>query len=202
MDSFSVTSLAVGKSCDCSSDGEVTVKDMPYTGYIHDMNSESHIWIIVTNQRVCISVWCTMQSMPDLSTCRFQGMETLSTLLALCQENHRSWGFPSQRASNAHLCCFLWCQPEQALEQTEKLLVIWDTMKPMVIKHHCNECCQPSPTTAAKMEGISISWPLTHWGWVMHICVNKLTIIGLDNGLLVGTKWLSEPVLGYYQLEP
>ena len=27
---------------------------------------------------------------------------------------------------------------------------------------------------------------LTHWGWVMLICVNKLTIIGSDNGLLPG----------------
>ena len=25
--------------------------------------------------------------------------------------------------------------------------------------------------------------PLTHWGWVTHICVCKLTIIGSDNGL-------------------
>ena len=24
---------------------------------------------------------------------------------------------------------------------------------------------------------------LTHWGWVTHICVGKLTIIGSDNGL-------------------
>ena len=24
---------------------------------------------------------------------------------------------------------------------------------------------------------------LTHWGWVMHICVSKLTITGSDNGL-------------------
>ena len=24
---------------------------------------------------------------------------------------------------------------------------------------------------------------LTHWGWVTHICVKKLTIIGSDNGL-------------------
>ena len=29
---------------------------------------------------------------------------------------------------------------------------------------------------------------LTHWGWVMHICVSKLTIIGSDNGLSPG--WL------------
>ena len=27
---------------------------------------------------------------------------------------------------------------------------------------------------------------LTHWGQVMHICVNKLTIIGSDNGLSPG----------------
>ena len=27
---------------------------------------------------------------------------------------------------------------------------------------------------------------LTHWGWVMYICVIKLTIIGSDNGLLPG----------------
>ena len=28
--------------------------------------------------------------------------------------------------------------------------------------------------------------PLTHWGWVTHICVSKLTIIGSDNGLVPG----------------
>ena len=27
---------------------------------------------------------------------------------------------------------------------------------------------------------------LTHWGWVMHICVSKLTTIGSDNGLSPG----------------
>ena len=29
---------------------------------------------------------------------------------------------------------------------------------------------------------------LTHWGWVTHICVNKITIIGSDNGLLPGQR--------------
>ena len=29
---------------------------------------------------------------------------------------------------------------------------------------------------------------LTHWGWVMHICISKLTIIGWDNGLLPGRR--------------
>ena len=39
------------------------------------------------------------------------------------------------------------------------------------------------------MQNLSI-WSLrshlTHWGWVMHICISKLTIIGLDDGLLPG----------------
>ena len=29
---------------------------------------------------------------------------------------------------------------------------------------------------------------LTHWGWVMHICVGNLTIIGSDNGLPPGRR--------------
>ena len=29
-------------------------------------------------------------------------------------------------------------------------------------------------------------WRLTHWGWVTHICVGKLTIIGSDDGLSPG----------------
>ena len=65
--SFRVASLALRKSCDCSSDGEGTLKDMPYTRYIHDLNSESLVWMIVTNhQTVCISIWFTMEFVPDL----------------------------------------------------------------------------------------------------------------------------------------
>ena len=30
--------------------------------------------------------------------------------------------------------------------------------------------------------------PLTHWGWVTHICVGKTTIIGSDNGLSPGRR--------------
>ena len=29
---------------------------------------------------------------------------------------------------------------------------------------------------------------LNHWGWVTHICVSKLTIIGSDNGLSPGRR--------------
>ena len=39
---------------------------------------------------------------------------------------------------------------------------------------------------------------LSHWGWLTHICVSKLTIIGSDFDMrLVGAKPLSEPMLGY-----
>ena len=40
---------------------------------------------------------------------------------------------------------------------------------------------------------------LTHWGWVTHICVGNLTIIGSDNGLSPGRRqaiiWTSVGIL-------
>ena len=40
---------------------------------------------------------------------------------------------------------------------------------------------------------------LTHWGWVTHICVSELTIIGSDNGLSPGRRqaiiWTSAGIL-------
>ena len=35
---------------------------------------------------------------------------------------------------------------------------------------------------------ILMRWNLTHWGWVTHICVGKLTITGPDNGLSPGRR--------------
>ena len=36
---------------------------------------------------------------------------------------------------------------------------------------------------------IELIWTdLTHWGWVTHICVGNLTIIGSDNGLSPGRR--------------
>ena len=41
--------------------------------------------------------------------------------------------------------------------------------------------------------------PLTHWGWVTHICVDKLTITGSDNGLSPGRRqviiWIGAGIL-------
>ena len=44
---------------------------------------------------------------------------------ALCEENPPvTGGFPSQRASNVELLCFLCCSPEQSVKQTIKLPVV------------------------------------------------------------------------------
>ena len=34
----------------------------------------------------------------------------------------------------------------------------------------------------------ALSKSLTHWGWVTHICISKLSIIGSDNGLSPGRR--------------
>ena len=44
------------------------------------------------------------------------------------------------------------------------------------------------------------SWKaITHWGWVTHICENKLTIIGSDNALSPGQRlaiiWTNDGIL-------
>ena len=48
-------------------------------------------------------------------------------------------------------------------------------------------------------------WELIHWGRVIHILINKLTIIGLDNGLLPGQRqaifWTNAGVLLIGSLE-
>ena len=33
---------------------------------------------------------------------------------------------------------------------------------------------------------VNLSHALTHWGWMTHICISKLTLIGSDNGLSTG----------------
>ena len=54
-------------------------------------------------------------------------METISALLVLCEGNPPvNGGFPSQKASDAELWCFLWS--EQTVEQTTETPVIWDAI--------------------------------------------------------------------------
>ena len=63
---------------------------------------------------------------------------------------------------------------------------------------NCSPTCQVSIFVTA-IDGLLPCMPLTHWGWVTHICVSKLTIIGSDNGLLPGRHqaliWTSSWIL-------
>ena len=59
----------------------------------------------------------------------------ISTLLALWAGN------PS--VSGAEFWCFLWCAPEQTVEQTVKVPEIWDVMTSMW--RHCNESAPFTP---------------------------------------------------------
>ena len=70
---------------------------------------------------------------------------------------HLSDSFRSQKASELDEIS---CQ----LKQTVELTIDWLA----VIK-----CCTPQNIAH-----------LTHWGWVMHICISKLTIVDSCNGLL------------------
>ena len=65
----------------------------------------------------------------------------------------------------------------------------------------------PTPGTLIKSQhfetetniGAHRRWYLTHWGWVSHICIGKLTIIRPDNGLLPGLRhaviWTNDGIL-------
>ena len=56
-------------------------------------------------------------------------MEMLYASLSLWEENPLiTGGFPSQKASNAELWCFIRCSPDYSAEQTVELLVIWDVL--------------------------------------------------------------------------
>ena len=55
-------------------------------------------------------------------------------------------------------------------------------------RHHCACGCPSAPNSAGTSAGTMLDEELTHWGWVTHICVSKLTIIGSDNGLSPGRR--------------
>ena len=51
-------------------------------------------------------------------------MEIFSALLALCEGNPPM--DPLTKASDTELWCFLWSVPEQKIEETMEMPVIWD----------------------------------------------------------------------------
>ena len=62
--------------------------------------------------------------------------------------------------------------------------------------HRCSYLfeCNALLTQCISILDVSDGWfdyclqALTDWGWLTHICVSKLTIIGSDNGLLPGQR--------------
>ena len=60
-------------------------------------------------------------------------METFSVLLALCGGNSAVTGeFPSQRPVSWSFEVFRWSAPEQTIEQTIEMLMIWDAIMPIM----------------------------------------------------------------------
>ena len=72
----------------------------------------------------------------------------------------------------------------------------WWIVTSLVPNHYLNQCW------------LNINeawWHLTHWDWVTHICISKLTTIGSDNGLSPGQcqaiTWNSTGILSIRPLQ-
>ena len=93
--------------------------------WLHSIVSPN--WQLIIHVLIKLPVWHLLPCHPPKGLVPHDDMETLSALLALCEGNPPvTGGFPSQRSSNADLWCFLGCYPEQAVQQTLDLSVIWD----------------------------------------------------------------------------
>ena len=91
-------------------------------------------------------------------------METLPALLALCRGNLSvTGGFPSQRASDSMVWCFIWCQPDQTGELTFNRQLTWDVL--VFIWCHCNVLflgCIKYQMEATSLESFWITPPNAH----------------------------------------
>ena len=66
-----------------------------------------------------------------------------------------------------------------------------------------NVCNKKTKTYNVPRATTTISYCLTHWGRVTHICVGNLTIlVQIMACRLAGSKPLSEPMMEYCQLDP
>ena len=64
---------------------------------------------------------------PEHQTWWWHGMESFSTLLAICERNHWLW-IPFTKEQLCKILMFPWFRPGQAFEQIARLSVIWDIM--------------------------------------------------------------------------
>ena len=71
--------------------------------------------------------------------------------------------------------CFLSASPLGTTPGNEIWMKIWFSFMKMSLLNVSH--CVPA-----------LFSPLTHWGWVTHICVSRITVIGSDNGLSPGRR--------------
>ena len=106
----------------------------------------------------------------SVSTLWHHVKQTLSvSLVPFCVESTADQWIPLTKGQLWEALMFypvLLFYPEQAGEEAVELTLFRDATTFIVRKYNIFVCV-----------------PLTHWGRVTHICVNKLTIIGSDNGL-------------------
>ena len=136
-------------------------------------------------------------------------MESFSTLLALCEGNPPvTHGFPPQRTIVTEFWCFLWCMPEQMVEQTVEFPVICNAMA--LMWHHCKvliilfwpQCVKGKCWTTQSVWGHSTALFTIvcgihqgHW-WKNHgVClwiINVFIIVLLQITALWHIDWLNK----------
>ena len=84
--------------------------------------------------------------------------------------------------SSTHTCVTLpwWGSSRCCVTSQTKFSVYF---LPCINQHFWIMSAQYQPFCSGYVELSIYCLSLTHWGWVTHICVGKLTIIGSDNGL-------------------
>ena len=118
-------------------------------------------------------------------------MEILSVLLGFCEGNATvTSGFPSQRARNVELWCFLCCRPEQTIEHTVEWMVIW-AAHVMIYGNHprlslCVWCIFVNEVLY--FDQISLKFPID----------NKPALVQIMAWHLHGAKPLSESILTWF----
>ena len=109
---------------------------------------------------------------------------TFSVLLVLCAGNSPVTGeFPAQRPVTRSFEVFFDLRLNKRL--SKQSWGWWFEMSSCPLWCHCNDVSNYTQRGRVSC-CFAIKGGLTHWGRVIHICVNKLTIIGSDNGLLPG----------------
>ena len=113
----------------------------------------------------------------------------------LCAGNSPETGeFPAQMASNAKNVYIWWCHHGEDLWHFKSLAHLIQSNNNDNNKNtdaHMRHMVLVSQyitlnTNFASVNVLSVKY-LTHWGWVKHICVSKLTTIDWDNGLTPGS---------------